>query len=135
MSIRLLLLLASTEKPLSADRLVSLDYITTYAEDFGLNETNLNGYGCYRSAEFASRRQLINEAILELVKKGLLNITLQDNIYLYQVNELGMNTALSIEGSYADSYWEIARIVAAQFENLSDEELIEKINKKILKEK
>ena len=49
MSLRFLLLLdVAEDQALSDYKLCALDFISTYAADYGFSDTNLNGNGSYR---------------------------------------------------------------------------------------
>ena len=72
MSLRVALLLdESEERDLSVGIIAALDFITIYANDFELAESNLHGNSKYRFGEFASRRELAREALRKLVLDGI----------------------------------------------------------------
>ena len=69
-SLRLLLLLDEYDMPQTLDMLYAVDFMTIYSEPFGLSEQNLNGDNDLKYSEFASQRDLVKEALKELVLNG-----------------------------------------------------------------
>lgn len=113
-SLRILLLLgAAQEIALTEGEIVALDYITVYAHDFGLAESNLHGSGKYRFGEFTSRRPTISTAIRQLVLDGLVVVLRSSGGFQYKLGSDGLDFALSLETEYADTYYETATQVIA----------------------
>ena len=69
-SLRLLILLDEYDMPQTLDMLYAVDFMTIYSKPFGLSEQNLNGDNDLKFSEFASQRDLVKEALKELVLNG-----------------------------------------------------------------
>ena len=69
-SLRLLILLDEYDMPQTLDMLYAVDFMTIYSKPFGLSEKNLNGDNDLKFSEFASQRDLVKEALKELVLNG-----------------------------------------------------------------
>ncbi|MDO4650583.1 MAG: hypothetical protein Q4B26_18265, partial [Eubacteriales bacterium] len=76
--LRILLLLSQTKRALYKDEIVNMDFITVYSADFGIGEENLHGENSFKYGEFASRHELVWEALKELVVDGLITVVTKD---------------------------------------------------------
>ena len=111
-SLRVLLLLeAANNDPLDEVAIAGLDYITIYANDFDLSDSNLHGDSKYRFGEFASRRTIIKAAVKQLVLDGLVVATHSSEGFRYQLSEDGIDFAASLTSDYANAYCETAERV------------------------
>jgi len=128
MELRVLLLLSSNQKALfSIDRLISLDFITCYAEQFQLPYENLHGDNDYMYSELVTRRMMIQEAVKSLVRQGLIDVKVNQG-YLYSVSESGSEYINSLNSEYSSQYRVIAREAIKVFKKYSDLELDVVIN-------
>ena len=129
MELRLLLLLeAEKHKAMSLERLICLDFISCYAENYQLSYINLHGENELMYGEIASRKMLSQDAIRDLVVKGLVEVSV-DNGYIYKINKAGRKYINSMQSEYAKQYREIAVEALSLFKKYSDEELYNMIQK------
>ena len=120
MGLRMILLLSVSPKDtFSVDRIVGLDFITSYAADFDLPYKNLHGDNHMRYGEIVSRRLLVQEAVKDLVTRGILNVTV-DRGYLFSISESGKKYSRSLKSEYAKTYKEIAKVVIKKYKDNSD---------------
>ena len=120
MGLRMILLLsASPKNAFSVDRIVGLDFITSYAADFSLPYRNLHGDNHLKYGEIVSRRLLVQEAVKELVTRGVLNVTVNRG-YIFSISESGMKYARALKSEYAKTYKEIAKEVIKRYEDETD---------------
>lgn len=124
MSLRFLLLLDVTEgQSLSGEKLCSIDFICTYAADYGYSDTNLNGNGSYRFSEYPNRKLLTPNALSILVTRGLVTIFSSENGPHYKISELGKNAVKRLRSDYAENYWHTAYRVFQQVGAQSEAQL------------
>lgn len=128
-SLRILILLNITNaKKMTENMVCALDFITIFALDFGLSDTNLHGYGRYRFGEYGSRKVVIKQAIRNLVLDGLIDVKSEKNGFVYSVSNLGKEYIHGFESFYADDYRITAIEVCHKLCNKKEEEIIEIIN-------
>ena len=127
--LRLLLLLeAEKRKAMSLERLICLDFISCYAENYQLPYINLHGENELMYGEIASRKMLSQDAIRDLVVKGLVEVSV-DNGYIYKINKADRKYINSMQSEYAKQYREIAAEALSLFKKYSDEDLNNMIQK------
>ena len=128
--LRVLLLLSSI-RPQAAtiDRITAYDFTTIYGRDFGVSKNNLHG-----DSELASKRTNCNEGIKEFVLDGLISIKRTEEGFTYYLNQSGKKYVESLSSDYAAQYLEISQKVHQKFSSVSDEEIINLINKKAINE-
>lgn len=120
MGLRMVLLLSvSPQNTFSVDRIVGLDFITSYAADFDLPYANLHGDNHMKYGEIVSRRLLVQEAVKDLVTRGLLNVSI-DRGYLFSISENGKKYSRSLKSEYAKTYKEIAKTVIKKYKDNTD---------------
>ena len=73
-SLRILIILNTVQTRLSIDRITDLDFIAIYGKDFGVSEYNLHGDNDYRFSEYTSKREIVSQAIKELVLRGYVKV-------------------------------------------------------------
>lgn len=120
----LLLLRASGENPMTERRLCTEDFICTYAHDFGLSSTNLNGNSNYRYGEYAARCSMAGGAIKHLLLRGLVMIQTGIDGYSYWITNAGIAYYNRLDSEYARRYSALACAVVSHFVDTSDTELI-----------
>lgn len=69
--LRLLCLLDSTDFPLGAERILLMDFITTFGQKFHIAEDNLNGDNYANAAELAARRVRVQKTLKKMVQLSL----------------------------------------------------------------
>lgn len=128
LSMRYLLLLhASGKRSLTESRLCACDFICTYAADFKIAFENLNGNNGYRYGEYASRCSMSNSAIKHLVLRGLVMPNADAQGFTYTITDAGSNYCSTLDSVYADNYCHLAYSVLADFDKISDAELVHAI--------
>jgi hypothetical protein len=124
MSLRFLLLLdVAEDQALSDYKLCALDFISTYAADYGFSDTNLNGNGSYRFSEFANRKYLTKDAIGNLVTRGLLSISSSKDGAEYTLSESGKSAVQVLHSDYANNYWHTAYKVFRNIGSMTGQQL------------
>ncbi len=122
MELRLLLLLSSNRKPTSIDWLINMDFIICYADKFQLPYVSLHGNNPRMYGELSNRRMLAQDAIKELVVKGLADAEI-DNGYSYKITPEGRKYIKLLKSEYATQYKEIAKDAIKLFKECSDSDL------------
>ena len=124
MGLRALLLLSSAPKQeFTVDRIVALDFITCYSADFGLPYQNLHGENNYKYGEIANRRMLVQEAIKDLVLRGLVDVKI-DRGYNFTISAEGKKYAGKLKSSFAADYKEIAKKAISKNKDNTDEGIL-----------
>lgn len=129
-ALRLVILLDLFDMPQSLNMIYAVDFMTVYGASFGLTESNLNGTNPYMFSEFASRREIVMEALKELVIYDMALPVNMDTGIAYTITPNGEELAASLESTYAKEYRIAAGKVLKAVKNTSDVKLIEMINKK-----
>jgi len=129
-SLRILLLLnVSNEEKMTENMLCALDFIIVYAGDFGISIDNLHGNGSYRFGEFASRREMMREALKDLVVEGFSAVTTTEYGFVYSISKSGRNYCDKFECVYADDYRLSAKAVLSVLHGKNEDEITEMINR------
>ncbi len=128
-SLRMVLLLDLYDMPQSLDTLYAVDFISVYGESFGITESNLNGDNPYMFSEFASRREIVREALKMLVIYGIVLPLNLDSGVTYIITSDGEEYAEILTSYYAKEYKRSAAQAILKYGNLTDVQLIKMINK------
>ncbi len=124
MELRTVLLLSvSPKKAFSVDRIVGLDFISCYAAEFGFPYDNLHGENSFKFGEIANRRILVQEAMKDLVTRGLVTVSI-DHGYIFAISAEGKKYAKKLKSSFADDYRTIAKAIVAKHKDNSDEGIL-----------
>lgn len=106
MELRTLLLLdASPLESLSNDLILSLDFVACYGKEFELSTMNLHGEGTYKYSELSTRNELLKAALITLVKKGFVEVLIQDG-FKYRITDSGSDFINSFDDAYSEIYRE-----------------------------
>lgn len=105
-SMRILLLLNTFNKPLDLDDIKTIDIFSTYGKQYGISQTNLHGDSTYTVSEIAARRELIKNAIKELVLQNFAMVTSTTSGFLYSITEVGRKICESMSSDYSKEYSE-----------------------------
>lgn len=133
-SLRVLLILdCSEDSYYSSDMLAAIDFISVYGHDFGIGVTNLHGDNLFKYSEFATRRELVKEAIKKLVLQGLISANCQKDGFTYSITNVGINYCNSLKSDYANSYRDVAYSAIELAKNKSQKELLKIINEHSLR--
>ena len=128
-SLRLMLLLSVTgEVPMTVDRIAAYDVMTIYSRDFGLSEEVLHVDNEFGLSEFASRRNKTQIALRELVLNGSVKALTSDKGFFYQITPAGKGVAENMVTQYATDYKRLAKITAARYRSMKDEDIMVVIN-------
>jgi len=104
-SLRVMLLLeVANPRMLSTEELAAFDYMSVYAKDFGFSDENLHGNGTYRFGEYASRRNLVQQAVKQLVLDRLITVNVLESGFSYSLNESGEEYCRQLQSDYSDWY-------------------------------
>ena len=128
-SLRLMLLLSVTgDVPMTVDRIAAYDVMTIYSRDFGLSEEVLHGDNEFGLSEFASRRNKTQIALRDLVLNGSVKALTSDKGCFYQITPAGKGVAENMVTQYATDYKRLAKITAARYRSMKDEDIMAVIN-------
>ena len=133
LSLHVVLLLDVADIGLTLGRIASYDFIAIYCEDFGVADRSLNGENGFAFSELSARRNLTKTAIKDLVVDGLVVASDDETGILYSVSESGRKMSEGFQSEYAERYKELMRLVVEKYENYSDVQLFNEINKQSTK--
>lgn len=128
-SLRLLILLDEYDMPQTLDMLYAVDFMTIYSEPFGLSEQNLNGDNDLKFSEFASQRDLVKEALKELVLNGTAEAVSYKDGLSYIITPEGKDYCSALTSEYAREYRKAAKSVISATKGKSERALIAEIFK------
>ena len=111
----------------SLGRLVSLDFIICYAEEFQLPFKSPNGDNDYMYGELSNRNELAEAAIKELVLDGLADVKIEEG-YQFKISNAGKKYAKTFKSEYAMQYRNIAIAAIKEFRGSTDYDLEKSIN-------
>ena len=130
-AMRLLLMLSTTENvSRTIDNLVIADFITNYAKEFGIADSNLHGDNEFSFTEIAARRNIANKAIKSLVLDNFITVSQCTDGFHYTVSELGRNFCNSLTSDYANEYRLFAYKTNTYMKSKSESELLSLISQK-----
>ena len=127
-SLRMLIILNTVQTRLSIDRITALDFIAIYGKDFGVSEYNLHGDNDYKFGEYTSKREIVSQAIKELVLRGYINPRCNKSGFTYSISKNGVIFCESLNDKYAEDFTEIVKKANAVFLDYSDRKLTHCIN-------
>lgn len=127
-SLRILIILNTAQRRLSIDRITALDFIAIYGKDFGVSNYNLHGDNNYRFSEYASKREIVSQAIKELVLRGYITPHCNKSGFNYSISKNGTIFCNSLNDKYADDFTNIVKNANLQFLEYSDRKLTRCIN-------
>ena len=131
---RLMLLTSfDQEKTYTEDQMIAYDFMTIYSGEFLRQGRNLHGDNGFKYSEFAARKQAVSGAIKELVRKGMLQVKLQDG-FKYSATDAGVDRFKHMESSYASEYTEQLQLIMNQYSEYSESDLQKLIRSKSMKE-
>ena len=113
---------------LSVDRIAALDFISIYGKDFGVSEYNLHGDNDYRFSEYTSKREIVSQALKELVLRGYIIPHCNKSGFNYSISKSGTMFCESLNDKYAEDFTDIVKKTNSLFLEYSDRKLIRSIN-------
>lgn len=128
-SLRILLLLAEFDCGQSLDKIYATDFMVSYGATFGVSKSDLNGDNQYKFSEFASRREIVRQALKQLVLDGLIWPDNSATGILYSITDAGREYGAALDSEYAEEYRSTARRIVEMVSDVSERSIIEKINK------
>ena len=133
-SLRLLvLLLAVHERSLTEGEIVAIDYIASYASDFGISTYNLHGNSQYRFNELTARRELIKQGLKRMVMDGFVDISQTIHGFFYSISSEGLSYVVNLDNAYANDYYDIVTKVTDVMREKTEDVLFRIINQRIIK--
>ncbi|WP_321063589.1 ABC-three component system middle component 2 [Listeria monocytogenes] len=130
-SSRILLTLANRKnEKLNLEGLVISDFVTVYAREFGLSDTNLHGNNEFSFAEFMLRRQQFEETIPFLVRQNLVNVATGEYGFEYSINNRGEQFISGFNSDYVKKYRNLTKLSAFYTDKLSQGEILSLITRK-----
>jgi hypothetical protein len=127
-SLRVLIILSVSSIDLSADKIVAIDFTTTYGKDFGISDFNLHGDGIFRYAEIPARRDLISHAIKGLVTKGLITPNCLLSGFTYTITPMGSKFVKSLKSNYSKAYKKLCERSIKFYESKDDKQSLDVLN-------
>ena len=127
-SLRILIILNTVQTRLSIDRITDLDFIAIYGKDFDVSEYNLHGDNDYRFSEYTSKREIVSQALKELVLRGYIIPHCNKSGFNYSISKSGTMFCESLNDKYAEDFTNIVKKTNSLFLEYSDRKLIRSIN-------
>lgn len=129
-SLRTVIILSEyNDSSLSADMIAAIDFISIYGKSFGLSNTNLHGDNPFKFSEFANRRNLIHQALKQLVANGLAVVSYGENGFTYSITKNGLIYSDSLENKYANKLREMIYKARIYTNDKSTKDILNIINK------
>ncbi|HEY4601969.1 MAG TPA: ABC-three component system middle component 2 [Cerasibacillus sp.] len=128
-SLRVIIILSEYEDSyLSADMITAIDFMSIYSNAFGLADTNLHGDNPFKFSELASRRELVQIALKELVANGFISVNSSKNGFMYFITNNGLRYSDSFESKYANTLREMVFKVREYTAHQSEKDVVNRIN-------
>lgn len=129
MALRILLILNEVY-PVSLDeqQIRAIDFISVYANDFGLLDENLHGYSNYRYSEYPARKNTVSTALKELVLEEYIQLHPTSTGYRYFILEAGKTMCKNLTSSYAIEYTIAIHAVVRKFDKMNSDAMLKEIN-------
>lgn len=125
----LLVLENSPMDAISSDMILAIDFVSIYGKEFGISEENLHGDSSYKYSELASKKELVNIAIKELVLQGLIEVVSHDG-FKYRISEIGLKYISSFNGVYSEIFSDNAKSAFEKYEDVNEFAILKMIQEK-----
>ena len=123
--LRVLLLLDCSVAPLSADRIVYIDFICLYGKDYNLLDRNLNGDNHFGLAEFTNKRLMVKEAISRAVRNSYIDVCITSKGLIYKINDRGKTVLEGIRAlRFSNRYSKGVSFLLSNFKTTNSSELL-----------
>lgn len=132
-SMRILLLLNSFDEPLDLDKIKSIDILSTYGKQYGISNSNLHGNSTYTVSEISTRRELINNALKELVIQEQVKFIATSSGFSYTITDVGKKICSQMASDYSKEYSEAVLLTKNFIENKTEKEIRTLIYKTFLR--
>lgn len=131
-SLRVMLVLNASLEQLSIGKITAFDFIANYGTDFAVSENNLHGSNRMRFSEYATRREIVGQAIKSLVLLGYVEPRYGKDGFSYSLTDEGKLFCQELNDEYASKYSTVMNKVLSQYVNNSEVELVNKINNRAI---
>lgn len=128
-SLRILIILYNLSKPVSADRIVGLDFLSVYGKEFDVSNQNLHGNNNFKYSELPSRKSMVDASLKQLVINGMIDVSIL-NGFEYTISDKGANYISNFESDYAIKYSENVVNAIEKFKDLDDSSILKEIQSK-----
>ena len=118
-----LILGALDGKKIDLESIVMLDYALLYSEEFGGPE-NLHPSVPNHIAEIAQRLELMPDALLFLIKRGLLDIDTESDGHFYSSNAETIQFISCLKSTYYKKAWTRLSWIKENYSNISQNALM-----------
>lgn len=122
-SIKILVLVNCFERELELQELIYYDYLSVHLGDMDSNEVSIHPANPYHNREIYCKRNLIQESLMFLVKKSLIDIKYDSSGIRYCKNNITENFINCFESEYFNSIFENSTIISEKFRNKSVSEV------------
>lgn len=111
------------EIALSIDKLIFFDYFLIHAGDISKKQKSIHPKYPFRSSEIIIKRELLNSAIMQLVRKELIEIHYQHDGIFYTISNIGRSLINYFESEYAELLNESSQWIYKNYKDKTEEEL------------
>lgn len=125
--LRLLLEMATMNKPQSSLRIALFDYMATYGSDFLVSSNNLHGEGRFKKTEIVARVKMTDKLLPKLVMLGYVIPKADEGCFVYELTDLGRTYAMSLDSEYSNEYKETLIKMPSYMTECSDANLFDKV--------
>lgn len=102
-SLRIVIILSEYEdSSLTSDMITIVDFLSIYNNTFEISDKNLHGNNPFKFSEFASKRELVRQALKRLVSEGFVKVKCDENGFLYSITENGLRYSDSFTSKYSN---------------------------------
>ena len=129
LSLRALVLLYVSDKPIDLEVAYVADFVATYAKAFSIADSNINGDNQFMFSEFAVRRSIMKDALKELVLKGYAQPSVTGDGIAFEVTDKGAELFNTLQSGYASAYAGCARSALVYISGHSLKNVIDDINR------
>ena len=126
-SLRLICLLFCSNKKLSFEKIVYLDFISTYSRDFSLTNSNIHGNSNFKLSELITRRLIVSNSIKQLVIDRYFIPSTQKKTLVYKISKKGCTFIKNMNDDYIKQLLEIDKIVVEKYDKKSEEQIFQEI--------
>lgn len=106
----------------SIDRLLYLDYLSLYIEDFKVDATNLHPKYPFQSIEVLEKREVLKKSIVDLSLKGLIDAETNGGL-CFGCNGNTLWLIDSIQNNYSEHLVKNIQLIIQETETKTDKEL------------
>lgn len=128
-SLRLALLLYVVKEPLGLDEICAMDFVATYNGGFSEDHESVNGDNRFMFSEYATRRELSEAALKELVLRGIVIPFGSSRGFAYLLTPQGVEFASQLGSAYATEYKEGALFARSYVGDMGLDAVISEINR------